>query len=212
MVDTLRPRSLVEFAERMAALALVVALAPLLAVAAAAILLDSRGPILFRQIRVGLDGRHFHIFKFRTMRPDSECSGHGLACASDDERVTRVGRCLRRTSIDELPQLINVVFGDMSIIGPRPTVPSQVEKYTGHQRRRLEVKPGLTGWAQVNGRNALSWEDRIELDVWYVDHRSTIVDIRIILRTPRAMIESTGVYGKGGVTADFPCGTGDDHV
>jgi len=110
---------------------------------------------------------------------------------------------LRRTSLDELPQLINVVLGDMNIIGPRPTITSQADQYTRRQRRRLEVKPGLTGWAQVNGRKALSWEERIELDIWYVDHRSPLLDLRILLRTPWAIIESTGIYGRHGVTEDF---------
>ncbi len=161
---------------------------------------------------MSLVGRPFRIFKFRTMIPDAENFGLGLACASDDERVTRVGRWLRRTSLDELPQLINVALGDMNLIGPRPTVRAQVDQYTRHQRRRLEVKPGLTGWAQVNGRNALSWEERIELDIWYVDHRSPMLDLWILLRTPWAMIESTGIYGRGGVTQDLSRDSENDHV
>lgn len=196
---------------RLLAFAGLIGLSPMIAVLSLAIRLDSRGPVFYRQTRVGLDGRPFRIFKFRTMIPDAENCGLGLACAHDDERVTRVGRWLRRTSLDELPQLINVALGDMNLIGPRPTVPSQVDQYTRHQRRRLEVKPGLTGWAQVNGRNALSWEERIELDIWYVDHRSPMLDLRIILRTPWAMIESTGIYGRGGVTQDLSCDGEDDH-
>jgi lipopolysaccharide/colanic/teichoic acid biosynthesis glycosyltransferase len=176
------------------------ALAPLLALIALAIRIDSRGPIFFRQVRVGLEGRPFRIFKFRTMVPDAETKGLGLAVARDDERITRVGRWLRRTSLDELPQLFNVAAGDMNIIGPRPTIPDQVAEYTRHQFRRLDVKPGLTGWAQVNGRNALRWEERIELDVWYIDHRSRSLDARILLRTPWAMIDSMGIYGRSGVT------------
>ncbi|MHB9149552.1 MAG: sugar transferase [Thermoleophilia bacterium] len=200
------------FFGRFVALAGLIGLSPIIAVISLVIRLDSRGPVFFRQTRAGLDGRPFRIFKFRTMIPDAETFGLGLACASDDERVTRVGRWLRRTSLDELPQLINVALGDMNLIGPRPTVPSQVEQYTRHQRRRLEAKPGLTGWAQVNGRNALFWEERIELDIWYVDHRSLMLDLRIILRTPWAMIESTGIYGRDGVTQDLSRDSEDEHV
>ena len=147
---------------------------PLLAAAALAIKLEDGGPILFRQTRVGKDGADFDVLKLRTMVVDAENKGAGYAVDRGDVRITRVGRILRRTSIDELPQLWNVVRGDMSVIGPRPTLRYQVSRYSARQRRRLEVRPGLTGWAQVHGRAALPWADRIELDVWYVEHRSPL--------------------------------------
>jgi undecaprenyl phosphate N,N'-diacetylbacillosamine 1-phosphate transferase len=156
-------------------------LAPLLVFVAVAIVIDSRGPVFFRQVRSGLNGRSFVIYKFRTMLPDSDTVDKPLA--ETDPAITRVGRFLRSTSIDELPQLINVVRGEMSLVGPRPTIPEQVEKYDEFQRRRLEVRPGLTGWAQVNGRNSLDWDRRIELDVWYVDNRSLELDAQIVQQT-----------------------------
>jgi lipopolysaccharide/colanic/teichoic acid biosynthesis glycosyltransferase len=170
---------------------------PLLAVAALAIKLEDRGPVLYRQRRVGKDGRDFDVLKLRSMVVDAERQGAGLAVDRGDARITRVGRVLRRTSIDELPQLWNVVCGDMSVIGPRPTLRYQVDRYTARQHRRLEVRPGLTGWAQVNGRARLPWEDRIELDVWYVEHRSPLVDLKILLRTPLALLGGT-YKGAGG--------------
>jgi lipopolysaccharide/colanic/teichoic acid biosynthesis glycosyltransferase len=170
---------------------------PLLAAAALAIKLEDRGPVLYRQRRVGKDGRDFDVLKLRSMVVDAERQGAGLAVDRGDARITRVGRVLRRTSIDELPQLWNVVRGDMSVIGPRPTLRYQVDRYTARQRRRLEVRPGLTGWAQVNGRAKLPWEDRIELDVWYVEHRSPLVDLKILLRTPLALLGGT-YKGAGG--------------
>jgi lipopolysaccharide/colanic/teichoic acid biosynthesis glycosyltransferase len=170
---------------------------PLLAAAALAIKLEDRGPVLYRQRRVGKDGRDFDVLKLRSMVVDAERQGAGLAVDRGDARITRVGRVLRRTSIDELPQLWNVVCGDMSVIGPRPTLRYQVDRYTARQHRRLEVRPGLTGWAQVNGRARLPWEDRIELDVWYVEHRSPLVDLKILLRTPLALLGGT-YKGAGG--------------
>jgi lipopolysaccharide/colanic/teichoic acid biosynthesis glycosyltransferase len=152
---------------------------------------------------VGKDGRLFRVFKFRSMKSGAEFEGLGLSVASDDDRITRLGRILRRTSLDEVPQLLNVVLGDMSIIGPRPTLLDQVERYTPVQALRLQVKPGLTGWAQVNGRNSLSWEDRIDLDIWYIEHWSLWLDARILIRTPAALLDSEGVYGKDGVTKDL---------
>ena len=171
-------------------LGLVVA-APVLGLAALAIKLEDRGPVFYRQQRVGKDGVEFELLKLRTMIVGAERVGAGYAVNAGDERITRVGRALRRLSLDELPQLWNVVRGDMSLIGPRPTLRYQVERYSPRQRRRLEVKPGITGWAQVHGRAALPWEDRIELDVWYVEHRSPWLDLRILLRTPLALFGGT---------------------
>jgi lipopolysaccharide/colanic/teichoic acid biosynthesis glycosyltransferase len=180
-----------------AALGLVVA-APALAAAAVAIKLEDRGPVLYRQRRVGQDGREFELLKLRTMVAGAETQGSGWAVNEGDPRITRAGRVLRRLSIDELPQLWNVLRGDMSLIGPRPTLAYQVERYTPRQRRRLEVKPGLTGWAQVHGRAALPWDERIELDVWYVENRSPLVDLRILLRTPLALVGGTYKGATGG--------------
>jgi lipopolysaccharide/colanic/teichoic acid biosynthesis glycosyltransferase len=165
---------------------------PVLAAAAVAIKLEDGGPVLYRQRRVGHRGADFDLLKLRTMVVGAERQGAGFAVNRGDPRITRTGRLLRRLSLDELPQLWNVVRGDMSLIGPRPTLRYQVEQYTPRQRRRLDVKPGLTGWAQVNGRTKLPWDERIELDVWYVEHRSPWVDLKILLRTPLALV--TGTY------------------
>jgi lipopolysaccharide/colanic/teichoic acid biosynthesis glycosyltransferase len=172
--------------------------APVLAAAAAAIKLEDGGPVLYRQRRVGRDGREFELLKLRTMVVGAERQGAGFAVNEGDPRITRAGRALRRLSLDELPQLWNVVRGDMSLVGPRPTLAYQVEQYTPRQRRRLEVKPGLTGWAQIHGRAALPWDERIELDVWYVEHRSPLVDLRILLRTPLALFRGTYKGASGG--------------
>jgi lipopolysaccharide/colanic/teichoic acid biosynthesis glycosyltransferase len=180
-----------------AALALVVA-SPALAAAAVAIKLEDRGPVLYRQRRVGQGGSEFELLKLRTMVVGAETQGAGWAVDRGDPRITRVGRLLRRLSLDELPQLWNVVRGEMSLIGPRPTLAYQVERYTPRQRRRLEVKPGITGWAQVHGRAALPWDERIELDVWYVEHRSAWVDLKILARTPRALFSGTYKGQTGG--------------
>jgi lipopolysaccharide/colanic/teichoic acid biosynthesis glycosyltransferase len=187
----------------LAAVGLVLA-APVLAISVVAIKLEDRGPVLFRQSRVGLAGRDFEILKLRTMVVGAETKGAGLAVNHGDPRITRVGRVLRRLSIDELPQLWNVVAGDMSVVGPRPTVRWQVDRYTERQRRRLEVKPGITGWAQVNGRAALPWDERIELDVWYVEHAGLWLDLRIIARTPHALFSGTYKGDTGGWRADPP--------
>ena len=170
---------------------------PVLGLAALGIKLQG-GPVFYRQTRVGLDGEDFELLKLRTMVVGAERLGSGFAIDRGDPRITRLGRLLRRSSIDELPQLWNVLRGDMSVIGPRPTLRYQVEQYDEHQRRRLEVKPGLTGWAQVNGRAALPWPKRIELDVWYVEHRSPRVDVQILLRTPLALFRGTYRGAKGG--------------
>ena len=166
----------------------------MIAVSAVAIKLDTRGPVFYRQSRVGLDGRDFRIWKLRTMTVGAEHAGAGLYIEPGDARITRAGRTLRRFSLDELPNLFNVLAGEMSIVGPRPTVREQVDRYTDRQRRRLEVKPGITGWAQVNGRTALSWPERIELDVWYVDHRSVRLDLRILGRTLKLLATGRGLY------------------
>jgi lipopolysaccharide/colanic/teichoic acid biosynthesis glycosyltransferase len=171
---------------------------PFLAAAAAAVKLSDGGPVLFRQERVGKDGVPFELLKLRTMVVGAERQGAGYAVDRGDARITRVGSVLRKLSLDELPQLWNVVRGEMSLIGPRPTLAYQVERYTDRQRRRLEVKPGLTGWAQIHGRAALPWDERIELDVWYVEHRSPAVDVRILLRTPLALFSGTYRGATGG--------------
>ena len=180
-----------------ASLGLVLA-SPFLAAAAIAIKLDGGGPVLYRQQRVGKDGREFELVKLRTMVVGAERQGAGWAVDHGDPRITRVGSVLRRVSLDEVPQLWNVVRGEMSLIGPRPTLAYQVEQYTPHQRRRLDVRPGITGWAQVQGRASLPWEERIELDVWYVEHRSPSLDLKILARTPLALFGGTYKGKTGG--------------
>jgi lipopolysaccharide/colanic/teichoic acid biosynthesis glycosyltransferase len=177
----------------LAALGLLVT-APLIAAAALAIRLESKGSPIYRQRRVGKDGQPFELMKLRTMVSGAEHIGAGLAVNVGDPRITRVGRVLRRFSLDELPNLVNVLRGDMAIVGPRPTIQAQVDQYTPQQRRRLEVKPGITGWAQVNGRASLPWHERIGLDVWYVEHRSLALDLRIIARTIRMLATGHGLY------------------
>jgi lipopolysaccharide/colanic/teichoic acid biosynthesis glycosyltransferase len=177
--------------------ALVVA-SPLIALSALAIKLTSRGPVLYRQLRVGRDGADFELLKLRTMVVGAEHQGAGYAVDKGDPRITRVGSVLRRLSLDELPQLWNVVRGDMSVVGPRPTLRYQVDRYDDRQRRRLEVKPGITGWAQVHGRAALPWAERIELDVWYVEHRSALLDLKILAMTPFALFAGTYRGATGG--------------
>jgi lipopolysaccharide/colanic/teichoic acid biosynthesis glycosyltransferase len=173
-------------------------LSPLLALAALAVKLEDGGPAFYRQRRVGLHGSEFELLKLRTMIVGAERQGAGPAVDRGDARITRVGRVLRRLSIDELPQLWNVVRGDMSLVGPRPTLAYQVSRYSPRQRRRLEVKPGITGWAQVNGRAALPWDQRIELDLWYVEHRSAWLDVKILARTPLALFSGTYKGETGG--------------
>jgi lipopolysaccharide/colanic/teichoic acid biosynthesis glycosyltransferase len=180
------------------AVALVVS-APLLLAAMAAIRLETPGAAVYRQRRVGLDGRRFDLLKLRTMVDGAEYQGAGLAVNENDSRITRVGAVLRRTSLDELPNLINVLRGEMSLIGPRPTLPVQVDQYDARQRGRLAVKPGITGWAQVNGRASLPWAERIELDLYYVEHRSLALDLQIVGRTLAMVLGGSGLYkGESG--------------
>ena len=172
---------------------------PLLALAMLAVRLESRGHPIYRQRRVGRDGHPFDVIKLRTMVDGAEHIGAGLAVNENDARITRVGALLRRTSLDELPNLLNVLRGEMSLIGPRPTVPVQVEQYTPRQRGRLAVKPGITGWAQVNGRTSLPWSERIELDLFYIANRSLVLDLRILWRTVAMVLGGSGLYkGQAG--------------
>jgi lipopolysaccharide/colanic/teichoic acid biosynthesis glycosyltransferase len=175
-----------------ATVALVV-FSPVVLIAAIAIRLGSRGPVIYRQRRVGKDGREFELLKLRTMEPGSDPVGVGKVVARDDPRVTTAGRFLRRTSLDEIPNLVNVLRGEMAIVGPRPTIPAQVEDYTPRQHRRHEVRPGLTGWAQVQGRAGIPWQERIELDVEYVDRRSFGLDLRILTRTAWLLVTGHGL-------------------
>jgi len=168
--------------------------APLVALLAVAVRIESRGDAIYRQVRVGQDGRLFEIYKLRTMVSGAEFTGAGLAIASGDSRITRLGTPLRRYSLDELPNLWNVLRGEMSIVGPRPTLKGQVDQYTPRQRGRLAVKPGITGWAQINGRASLPWPERIELDLWYVEHRSLALDLRILARTLGQVARGSGIY------------------
>jgi lipopolysaccharide/colanic/teichoic acid biosynthesis glycosyltransferase len=175
---------------------------PALAAAALAIKLEDGGPVLYRQERIGRDGKPFQLLKLRTMVVGAETIGAGYAVNRGDSRITKAGRILRRLSLDELPQLWNVLRGDMSLIGPRPTLRYQVERYSERQRRRLDVRPGITGWAQIHGRATLPWDERIELDLWYVEHRSPLVDLRILLRTPLALFGGTYKGATGGWRED----------
>jgi len=189
-----------------ASLALLV-LSPVLLIAAAAIKLGSRGPVIYRQLRVGRDGRKFEMWKLRTMRQGSDPVGVGTAVVTADPRVTGAGRVLRRFALDELPNLVNVIRGEMAIVGPRATLPAQVALYTPRQQRRLELKPGVTGWAQIKGRTGIPWEQRIELDVWYADHRSLLLDLKIIGLTPGVLVR-----GEGAAATDAFAGSGEDSA
>jgi lipopolysaccharide/colanic/teichoic acid biosynthesis glycosyltransferase len=172
---------------------------PVLVLAMLAIRLESPGPVIYRQRRVGLDGRAFDVLKLRTMVDGAEHIGAGLAVDARDSRITRVGAFLRRTSLDELPNLLNVLRGEMSLIGPRPTLQAQVDRYTPRQRGRLAIKPGITGWAQVNGRASLPWAERIELDLFYIAHRSPSLDLKILWRTVAMVLGGSGLYkGQAG--------------
>ncbi|MBC3193493.1 sugar transferase [Pseudonocardia sp. C8] len=177
-------------------------LLPVIAAVALAVLVTMGRPVLFRQERAGLGGVPFRLLKFRTMRPPSEFG------QPDAARTPAVGRFLRASSLDELPQLWNILRGDMSLIGPRPALPLQVEHYTARQRGRLAVRPGLTGWAQVNGRNAISWPERIELDLWWIDHRGAGLDLRIVALTALRTVRPSGVHGVDGINDGFPTASG----
>ncbi len=189
--------------DRAAATVLLFLLSPFLIGLSLLILIGNGWPALFIQERVGKDGKVFQLYKFRTMVRDAVRLGLGTTVGTSDDRITWVGGWLRNWSLDELPQVLNVLKGDMSLVGPRPTLAYQVEQYSPFQRRRLEMKPGITGWAQVNGRNALPWPQRIELDVWYVDHFSLWLDLRILWRTLGVFLRREGLYGAGGVNDDF---------
>jgi lipopolysaccharide/colanic/teichoic acid biosynthesis glycosyltransferase len=178
---------------------------PFLALAALAIRLESRGHPIYRQRRVGRDGHAFEVYKLRTMVSGAEGMGAGLAVDEGDDRITRVGALLRRASLDELPNLVNVLRGEMSIVGPRPTVQVQVDRYTERQRGRLAVRPGITGWAQVQGRASLPWPERIELDLWYIEHESLVLDLRVLWLTARMVLTGHGLYrGETGGWRDTP--------
>jgi lipopolysaccharide/colanic/teichoic acid biosynthesis glycosyltransferase len=176
---------------------------PVWLIASLRIKLEDGGRVFFLQERAGYRGKPYRIYKFRTMVVDAERRGLGLNVDRDDPRITRVGAWLRRWSVDELPQLLNVLRGEMNVVGPRPALLQQVARYTGRQRRRLEVLPGMTGWAQVSGRNALTWSQRIDADIWYVENASVLLDLRILLRTPMAVFNTEGLYEQG-------AGLGDD--
>ena len=167
---------------------------PLLLLAMLAVKLESPGGAFYRQRRVGLDGREFDVLKLRTMVQGAEHIGAGMAVNAGDSRITRIGKILRRTSLDELPNLVNVLRGEMAIVGPRPTLASQVAQYTERERGRLAVRPGLTGWAQVNGRTSLPWSERIELDLWYIEHRSWRLDMKILWRSAQLVVRGEGLY------------------
>ncbi len=178
---------------------LLVLTSPLIALAALAIRLESRGDVIYSQPRAGLHGEVFEVLKLRTMIDGAEHVGAGLAVNANDSRITRVGALLRRTSLDELPNLVNVLRGEMSLIGPRPTLPAQVAQYSERQRGRLAIRPGITGWAQVNGRASLPWEERIELDLYYISHRSLTLDARILARTVAMVLGGSDLYkGQAG--------------
>ena len=168
--------------------------APVLAVSAAAIVLEDGWPPLFRQVRSGLHGEPFTVVKLRTMVRDAGSRGAGMAVNTGDDRILRCGHLLRVSAIDELPQLWNVLRGEMSLVGPRPTLPEQIEAYSDHQRRRLDMKPGLTGWSQVHGRTSIPWSERIELDVWYVDNWSLWLDLRIAWMTIAQLLRPHETY------------------
>ncbi len=163
---------------------------------------EDRGPVFFVQKRVGKDGKLFRMYKFRSMVVGAEKKGLGVFVRTDDERITKIGKFIRKTSIDELPQLINVLKGEMSIVGPRPTLEYQVKRYNEEQKRRLLVKPGITGWAQINGRNNMTWPEKIELDLWYVDHWNIGLDLKIIGRTIWSVLKKEGIYSDEGIIVD----------
>jgi lipopolysaccharide/colanic/teichoic acid biosynthesis glycosyltransferase len=188
----------------MAACGALLVLAVPLALIAAAIKLESRGPVFYKQRRAGKDGVPFTMMKFRTMVNGAEYLGLGMEVARNDSRITRVGNLLRIWSIDEFPQLFNILNGEMSLVGPRPARVDQIERFNEEERGRMRVKPGLTGWAQINGRNLLTWKERIQLDLWYVSHESFWLNLKIILKTVWvAFIARSGQNGPEGITRDY---------
>lgn len=178
---------------------LLIVLSPLLAAVAVGVRCTLGAPILFQQLRIGRGGRPFLLFKFRTMSMHATPSG---AAVSDQERMTAFGRCLRASSLDEIPELWNILVGDMSLVGPRPLLPEYLPLYSARQARRHEVRPGLTGWAQVNGRNALTWEERFDLDVWYVEHQSIWLDVTILWLTVLTVLRREGISKPGHATME----------
>lgn len=176
---------------------------PFLLIITILIKFDSQGPGFFKYKRVGKDGEEFISYKLRSMVENATEIGLGIEIVRDDPRITLVGAFLRRWSLDEIPQLINALKGEMSLIGPRPALPHQVAKYTEFEKKRLKMKPGITGWAQVNGRNLLSWKERIKLDIWYIENWSLWLDFKILLMTPRVVLSRQGLYGEGGIARDY---------
>lgn len=176
------------------ALMVSIILLPILIIISILIKIDSNGPVIFKQARLGKNGTTFNVWKFRTMCNNAEKIGIGLSTAENDPRITRIGKVLRKMSVDELPQLVNIILGEMSFIGPRPAPISHLKKYSKLDLRRLEVLPGMTGWAQVNGRNKLTWPERIEKDIWYVENISFLLDIIIVFKTIKVILSSEGVY------------------
>ena len=183
----------------------IVLLLPLLALVALLVRTRIGSPVLFSQVRPGLGGRQFRIFKFRTMTDERDEKG---ALLPDERRLTRLGRFIRSTSLDELPELFNVLRGEMSLVGPRPLLMEYLPLYTSEQARRHEVRPGITGWAQVNGRNAISWEEKFKLDLWYVDNRSFLLDLRILLMTVTSVFRREGISQEGRATMERFTGSG----
>jgi lipopolysaccharide/colanic/teichoic acid biosynthesis glycosyltransferase len=202
-VGPLRIPSWKRFEDVVLAIPLTIVALPLLALCAVAIALESGRPILYVDERIGLGGHPFRAMKFRTMVVGALDQGLGRLVSVKDPRITRVGRAMRRWSLDELPQLFNVIAGDMSIVGPRPTYAEQVARYNARDKGRLRVKPGITGLAQVSGRNDLSWRERIDRDLAYIERLSPAEDLGILLRTPLVVLRGIGLYGKSGVTPDY---------
>jgi len=186
-----------------AAAVILVLFCPFFLIIAILIKLDSKGPVFFTFTRVGKGGKDFTAYKFRSMVQGASNMGAGIAIVKDDSRITRAGKFLRAWSLDELPQIINVLKGDMSLVGPRPALRHQVEKYSEFEKKRLLVRPGITGWAQVNGRNLISWRERIKLDIWYIENWSLWLDAKILVRTPPVVLSRKGLYGEGGVVKDY---------
>ena len=203
-MPTTKPELLIKYALDIAiATICIILFLPIFIIIGLAIKLNSPGPAFFKQERIGLNGNPFTIFKFRTMVDNAVNIGSRHKIVNNDPRITATGRFLREWSLDELPQLINIVKGDMSFIGPRPTLKYQVVQYTAQQRNRLNMKPGVTGWAQVNGRNKLTWEKRIVLDVWYVENWSLTLDLKIFLRTFSVIFQKDNIYNENGAAYDF---------